>query len=118
MLPMKEMRAHANGRVLPTANAHCVFFDGNRAASGNAHLRRWIGWAGDMARSCADLELPVVFVSLASRADYVRQEIDDQGRQRTRPNRWHPEDWSEPLGAMIAVPIEGVRSGLGRGSIR
>jgi len=32
--------------------------------------------AGDMARSCADLELPVVFVTLLSRAGYFRQVID------------------------------------------
>jgi starch phosphorylase len=31
--------------------------------------------AGDTARSCADLELPVVFVTLASREGYLRQEI-------------------------------------------
>src|SRR5215471_1177049 len=37
--------------------------------------------AGDMARSSADLELPIVFVSLISRAGYVRQDIDSHGRQ-------------------------------------
>jgi glucan phosphorylase len=36
--------------------------------------------AGDTARSCADLELPVVFVTLLSRAGYFRQEIDANGR--------------------------------------
>lgn len=29
--------------------------------------------AGDTARSCADLELPVVFITLASRAGYLRE---------------------------------------------
>ncbi len=29
--------------------------------------------AGDTARSCADLELPVVFIMLASRAGYLRE---------------------------------------------
>jgi starch phosphorylase len=61
--------------------------------------------AGDMARSSADLGLPIVFVTLVSRAGYVRQEIE-QGRQRTGPNPWRPEDWTEPLAAMIAVVIE------------
>lgn len=37
--------------------------------------------AADTVRSCADLELPMVFVSLLSRAGYFRQEIDDEGRQ-------------------------------------
>jgi starch phosphorylase len=63
--------------------------------------------AGDMARSSADLELPIVFVSLIGRAGYVRQEIDLHGRQVTRPNPWHPKDWTEPLDAMVAVRIEG-----------
>jgi glycogen phosphorylase len=63
--------------------------------------------AGDTARSCADLELPIVFVSLVSRAGYVQQEIDQQGRQLTRSNPWQPEQWMQPLGAMVSVPIEG-----------
>jgi starch phosphorylase len=61
--------------------------------------------AGDMARSSADLGLPIVFVSLVSSAGYVRQEIE-QGRQHTGPNPWRPEEWTEPLAAMIAVGIE------------
>ncbi|HLZ01082.1 MAG TPA: alpha-glucan family phosphorylase [Bradyrhizobium sp.] len=63
--------------------------------------------AGDTARSAADLELPIVFVSLVSRAGYVRQEIDAQGRQLTGPNPWTPEQFTEPLEAMVAVSIEG-----------
>ena len=47
--------------------------------------------SGDTARSAADLELPMVFVSLVSRAGYVRQEIDAEGRQVTRPNPWTPD---------------------------
>lgn len=63
--------------------------------------------AGDTARSCADLELPVVFVTLASREGYLRQEIDVDGRQADHPDPWNPADWTIPLGAMIAVAIEG-----------
>ena len=37
--------------------------------------------AGDTVRSCADLELPVVFVTLLSRAGYFRQEIDSEGAE-------------------------------------
>lgn len=62
--------------------------------------------AGDMARSSADLKLPVVFVSLLSRAGYLRQEIDAQGRQVTHPNPWEPKDWADPLDAIVAVQIE------------
>ena len=63
--------------------------------------------AGDTVRSSADLELAVVFVTLASRAGYFRQEIDDQGRQIEHPDWWEPERWCTPLNAMVAVDIEG-----------
>ena len=63
--------------------------------------------AGDTARSCADLELPVVFVTLASREGYLRQEIDADGRQVDHADPWEPADWATPLDAMVAVRIEG-----------
>lgn len=63
--------------------------------------------AGDTARSCADLEIPVVFVTLVSRSGYLKQEIDASGRQVDHPDPWDPARWTEPLGAMITVPIEG-----------
>lgn len=63
--------------------------------------------AGDTARSCADLDLPIVFVSLVSRAGYFHQEIDAEGRQVELPDWWEVERWCTPLNAMIAVEIEG-----------
>lgn len=63
--------------------------------------------AGDTVRSTADLVLPLVAVSLVSRAGYFLQEIDVQGRQVERPAVWEPRDWALPLDAKIAVPIEG-----------
>ena len=63
--------------------------------------------AGDTMRSAADLALPLVAVSLVSRAGYFRQEIDAQGRQVEHPASWDPERWASPLDAKIAVPIEG-----------
>src|SRR5690606_37273611 len=62
--------------------------------------------AGDTVRSCADLELLVVFVTLVSRAGYLRQEIDAEGRQIDHPDPWEVAPWAQPLGAKIAVPIE------------
>lgn len=62
--------------------------------------------AGDTARSCADLELPVVFVTLVSRAGYFRQEIDADGQQSEHPDWWAPESWCTPVSAMVAVEIE------------
>ena len=62
--------------------------------------------AGDTARSCADLELPVVFVTLLSRAGYFRQEIGADGRQIEHPDWWEPQRWCTPVNAMVAVDIE------------
>ena len=62
--------------------------------------------AGDTARSCADLEIPVVFVTLLSRAGYFRQEIDADGRQVEQPDWWEPGHWCTALNAMVAVDIE------------
>lgn len=62
--------------------------------------------AGDTMRSAADLELPLVAVSLISRAGYFKQEIDPQGRQIEHPAPWRPDEWARPLDAKIAVQIE------------
>jgi glycogen phosphorylase len=63
--------------------------------------------AGDTARSCADLELPIVFVSLISRQGYLRQEITANGDQIEHPDPWSPEAFATPLRAKVAVLIEG-----------
>ena len=63
--------------------------------------------AGDTVRSAADLGLPLVAVTLVSRAGYFRQEIDPQGRQIEHPDPWEPSRWAGRLKASVAVPIEG-----------
>ena len=63
--------------------------------------------AGDTARSCADLEIPVVFVTLISHQGYLRQEIGPDGRQIDHQDEWRPADWATPLEAKIAVRLEG-----------
>ncbi|HKQ12670.1 MAG TPA: alpha-glucan family phosphorylase [Steroidobacteraceae bacterium] len=63
--------------------------------------------AGDTLRSAADLRLPLVAVSLVSRAGYFRQEIDSLGRQHEQADPWDPARWARSLQAKVAVPIEG-----------
>ncbi len=63
--------------------------------------------AGDTMRSAADLELPMVAVSLVSHAGYFRQEIDTQGRQLEHAATWDPRHWAQPIDAKIAVQIDG-----------
>jgi glucan phosphorylase len=94
-------------RSFPAAHAHSLLLYGDRHPAGNAHLRGGLGiLAGDTARSCADLEIPIVFVTLISRAGYFRQHIDADGHQTEQPDWWEPERWCTPLSAMVGVEIE------------
>ena len=49
--------------------------------------------AGDTLKSCADLGLPTVGVTLLYRQGYFRQEIDGQGWQVERPVEWDPAQY-------------------------
>lgn len=62
--------------------------------------------AGDTLRSAADLEIPLVGVTLISRQGYFRQQVDPTGRQTESPHPWDPQQWCSPLRAKICVPIE------------
>jgi starch phosphorylase len=62
--------------------------------------------AGDTLRSCADLSLPLVGVSLVSRSGYFRQEITPQGQQLEHAAIWDPARWAQRLDAKVAVRIE------------
>lgn len=61
--------------------------------------------AGDTVRSCADLEIPSIFVTLVSRAGYFQQAIDSDGRQVEKPDWWDPAQYCQPLDAMIGLEI-------------
>jgi glycogen phosphorylase len=63
--------------------------------------------AGDTARASADLDLPMVFVTLVSRQGYLRQSFDERGWQQESADPWHPEQHAAPLRAKIAVLLEG-----------
>jgi starch phosphorylase len=63
--------------------------------------------AGDTLRSAADLDIPLVGVTLVSREGYFRQGIDAEGRQTEQPQPWRPEDWAEALPAKVSVTIDG-----------
>jgi starch phosphorylase len=90
------------------AGTHIAYFSMEIAL--RSEMRNYAGGlgilAGDTVRSCADLELPVVFVTLLSRMGYFHQEITGEGRQVERPDCWDVETWCTPLNAMVAVDIE------------
>ncbi len=62
--------------------------------------------AGDTLRAAADLSLPMVAVTLVSRAGYFRQQIDAEGRQVEHPALWDPSRWTQLLNAKVAIRIE------------
>ena len=60
--------------------------------------------AGDTMRSAADLDLPMIGVTLVSRSGYFRQEIVD-GLQVEHPAEWDPQQRCRRLPARVAVEI-------------
>jgi starch phosphorylase len=65
--------------------------------------------AGDTLRSAADLELPMVAVTLVSRAGYLKQMLSDDGTQLENPDPWVPEQHAALSDAKVAVHLEGRR---------
>jgi starch phosphorylase len=63
--------------------------------------------AGDTLKSCADLKVPVVAVTLLYEKGYFYQKIDEQGNQYELPVQWIPGDYLRPLTEKIEVQIEG-----------
>src|ERR1700683_2125178 len=63
--------------------------------------------AGDMLRSAADLELPMVAVTLAYRKGYFRQHLDESGYQTEEDDCWNPEAQLQAAPGTVTVRIEG-----------
>jgi starch phosphorylase len=62
--------------------------------------------AGDTIRSAADLEIPMVAVTLLHRRGYFYQWFDEHGRQHEDPAEWPINDFLEPIDQRITVEIE------------
>lgn len=62
--------------------------------------------AGDMLKSCADLRLPLVAVSLLYRKGYFDQSLDAEGAQAEAPVQWEVEKFVQPLAPVIELEIE------------
>jgi len=62
--------------------------------------------AGDTLRSCADLGVPVVAITLLHRKGYLTQSFDPAGWQRESQNSWDVERHLAELPARVAVRIE------------
>ncbi|WP_036488659.1 alpha-glucan family phosphorylase [Myxosarcina sp. GI1] len=62
--------------------------------------------AGDTLKSCADLRVPIVGVSLLYHQGYFEQVLDEWGNQQEKPVQWEPERFLRPLTESIEVTIE------------
>ena len=69
--------------------------------------------AGDTVRSCADLRVPMIAVTMFYKKGYFYQELDAQGQQTELPNEWNPEDFMRKLPHKVTVQIEGRSVAVG-----
>lgn len=63
--------------------------------------------AGDTLRSCADMGLPVIGVTLLYKNGYFKQKLDDYGNQREEDVVWDPKSHMRRLTNRISIMIEG-----------
>ncbi len=63
--------------------------------------------AGDTLRSCADLKIPLVAISLLYGRGYFEQHLDEWGMQYERPVQWDPSQFARLLPPTVRVSIEG-----------
>ncbi len=63
--------------------------------------------AGDTIKSAADLQLPLVAVTLITRKGYFKQDIDAAGWQKESPVSWDPSSHMTLLPQKVKVQIEG-----------
>jgi starch phosphorylase len=62
--------------------------------------------AGDTIKSCADLRVPMVAVTILYEKGYFAQKLDPQGNQQEVPVKWNPKDFLKPLPNKVSVRIE------------
>ncbi|MFA5101057.1 MAG: alpha-glucan family phosphorylase [Candidatus Omnitrophota bacterium] len=63
--------------------------------------------AGDTIKSCADLGVPLVAITLLYEKGYFLQSLDEEGNQKELPVSWNPRDLVTPLPHKVTVNIEG-----------
>ena len=62
--------------------------------------------AGDILRSCADMRVPIVAVTLAINKGSLFQRLDDEGNQTELPTDWRIDDFTTLMAPKVSVPIE------------
>ena len=64
--------------------------------------------AGDMLRSCADLGVPIVGVTLVHRCGYFCQVLSGSGEQQEMPEEWSPKARLVEMPRRVQVRLDGV----------
>jgi starch phosphorylase len=65
--------------------------------------------AGDTLRSCADLDVPIIAVTLIHRKGYLAQNFDSSGWQREAEVAWKVEEHLTELAERVSVLLENRR---------
>ncbi len=77
----------------------------------DAHMPTYAGGlgilAGDTVRAAADLNVPMVVMTLLYRKGYFSQRLDGNGVQREEPAAWSVEEFLEEMPPRVAVAVEG-----------
>src|SRR5512137_222296 len=63
--------------------------------------------AGDTIRSCADLQVPLVAVTLLYKKGYFLQKLGESGDQQELPQEWDYKNMLQLLPEKVTVTIEG-----------
>jgi starch phosphorylase len=106
--PEKYSLGHLYGAHHNHATRRIAYFSMEVAlASGMPTYSGGLGvLAGDTLRSCADLKLPLVAVSLLYRQGYFHQSLDEWGNQSERSVQWDPTRFARPLPGVVQVTVE------------
>jgi starch phosphorylase len=102
-------RPHVGGTVDADTSQRIAYFSMEVAvASRMPNYSGGLGvLAGDTLKSCADLKVPAVAVSLMYRNGYFQQCLDAWGNQQEYPVAWEPLRFARLLPVRVTVAIEG-----------
>ncbi|HWR27921.1 MAG TPA: alpha-glucan family phosphorylase, partial [Candidatus Thermoplasmatota archaeon] len=104
-----EIKRETNNAIRPTGKPKIAYF--SMEIGIDEHIPTYSGGlgvlAGDTLKSCADLNVPIVGVTLLSEKGYFYQEIDMDGNQIELPYNFNINDFLKLLPSKTCVKIEG-----------
>ena len=104
-----ERKTELDNAIRPTGKPKIAYF--SMEIGIDEHIPTYSGGlgilAGDTLKSCADLNVPIVGVTLLSEKGYFYQEIDSEGKQIELPYNFHINDFLKLLPSKTCVKIEG-----------